>query len=268
MDIGILCHLLCYNGKACEVFASRTLTLNGGNDLKVDLSCPVELRGYELAADDAGNTRANIQLYNLDTHRISAFEAVAYWKDARSGLSAAAPFAVDHLRAEPGSCFSVAMSSGAFAHPDRVELNFSRVRFEDGSREWRCGSGTIVEVPEPTPLSDAEKRALIVAAGTDAVRFASEDKELWRCVCGRDNPAERAACARCGRKRGEVLARFTQEALQRSRAAEPRHGDATAAPPSVKAAPAAQKAPLPRRLLSALLGLTAAAFLAAMLLFL
>ena len=183
--------------------------------MKVDLSCPIELRSYELIADDAGNTRANIRLYNLDKRRISAFDAVAQWEDEATGRAAAAPFFADRLRAEPHGYFGITLSTSAFDHPDHVELNISRVCFEDGSREWRSGSGTVVDIAERSPLSGQEQNVLFAAAGADAVRFAAEDRELWHCVCGRDNLRGQSHCVRCGRSHGEVFPGLLREALMR-----------------------------------------------------
>ena len=41
----------------------------------VDLSCPIELRGYELLMDDNGHTRAYIRLFNLSERAVVAYSA-------------------------------------------------------------------------------------------------------------------------------------------------------------------------------------------------
>ena len=192
------------------------ITLERGSIcLKVDLSCPLELRSYELISDDVGNTRAGIRLYNLTERRVCAFEAVAHWQDDVSGYSVAAPIIVDCLRTEPRAYFGITLSTSIFPRPNRVELNFSRVFFEDGSPEWRAGNGTIVEIAELEPLSGREQNALSAVAGEDAVRFAAEEGGIWHCVCGRDNVYGDERCARCGRSHADNVPGLLRDVVLR-----------------------------------------------------
>lgn len=181
--------------------------------MKVDLSCPLELRGYELIADDAGHTRANITLFNLARRRVSAIEAVAHWRSSRTGASAAVPLVLDHLRAAPRDYFRFSLPANAAGPVDELELNFTCVRFEDGQREWRAGSGPVVDIAEVQPLAGREQNALLAAAGEDAVCFAETDGGFWRCVCGRVSPPEARRCLRCGRRREELFPALTRAAV-------------------------------------------------------
>ena len=65
--------------------------------MKLDLSCPIEVRGYSMRRGD-GCAEATVRLYNLSDRRIAAFEAVAKWHDSTSGLSLATPFVAERLR--------------------------------------------------------------------------------------------------------------------------------------------------------------------------
>ena len=181
--------------------------------MKVDLSCPVELRGYELTSDDAGRTRASVRLYNLAGRRISAFEAVVRWENSRTGASAAVPFTAEHLRAGGRSYFTLSLSTDLVCAADYVELNFTRVRFEDGDREWRAGGGMIVEISETEPLSGPEQNALLALAGEDAIRFPEENEKTWTCVCGRVNLQSGRPCVRCGRGHDDVFPALTRESV-------------------------------------------------------
>ena len=183
--------------------------------MKVDLSCPVELRSYELISDDAGHTRANICLYNLSARRVSGFEAVAHWLDSRSGASAAVPFAIDRMRAGARSFFNITLTAAA-GKADHVGLNFTRVCFEDGEHEWRAGDGPVTEVSEILPLPGPEQNSLLAAAGEDAVRFAAEENGVWRCVCGRANPRGQVQCVRCLRRFEDLFPALTREAVLES----------------------------------------------------
>ena len=184
--------------------------------MKVDLSCPVELRGYELTSDDAGHTRASVRLYNLAGRRISSFEAVVRWENSKTGASAAAPFTADHLRAGARSYFTLSLSTDLVRAADYIELNFTRVHFEDGDHDWHAGGGTIVEISETEPLSGPEQNALFAAAGEDAVRFPEEDEKTWTCVCGRVNLQNGRPCVRCRRGHDDVFPMLTRRKVLES----------------------------------------------------
>ena len=170
--------------------------------MKLDLSCPIELRGYALVCKD-GRADATARLYNLSDRRIASFEAVAKWRSELAGRSLACPFTADGLRAEKRSFFSMELTTDRLPDADSVELLFTRVRFEDGE-EWRAGNGLYAEIGPLPFLRPDELTRLRAQMGDDAVCLPRDDGETWLCACGRVNAGE--TCVRCRRSRVEVLA--------------------------------------------------------------
>ena len=80
--------------------------------------------------------------------------------------------AAERLHAGGESGFKIDLTTDRLPDADALELLFTRVRFEDGSPDWRSGEGPFA-VLEPLPAIDAETLALLRAeAGPDAVCFS------------------------------------------------------------------------------------------------
>ena len=181
--------------------------------MKVDLSCPVEVRGYALSGDGDA-MRASVRLYNLTRRRVAWLEGAAGWFSA-SGKRMATPFRADSLRAPGESAFRIALETSRLPDANRLELRFSRVGFDNGD-EWRAGDGPFADL-EPLPaIAPAELDALRDFAGADAVCYPKQTSQIWRCVCGRLNPNDVDTCARCHRSHFAAIA-CTPDAV-RSRA--------------------------------------------------
>lgn len=171
--------------------------------MKVDLSCPVEVRGYALSGDGDA-MRASVRLYNLTRRRVAWLEGAAGWFSA-SGKRMATPFRADSLRAPGESAFRIALETSRLPDANRLELRFSRVGFDDGD-EWRAGDGPFADL-EPLPaIAPAELDALRDFAGADAVCYPKQTSQIWRCVCGRLNPNDVDTCARCHRSHFAAIA--------------------------------------------------------------
>ena len=186
--------------------------------MKLDLSCPIEMRGYSLSFAD-GAAEAAVRLYNLTTRRIASFEAIAKWRSSASGKSIALPFCADGLRAGGENGFKLNLSCIRLSDADQLELVFTSVRFEDGD-DWRAGAGTIIDIEPLEPISASDLSALRTVAGADAVCFPQQNEQAWRCVCGRMNLKATGTCVRCHRSQLFALdctpenVRFLSTAIQ------------------------------------------------------
>ena len=199
--------------------------------MKVDLSCPVEVRGYALSGDGDA-MRASIRLYNLTRRRVAWLEGAAGWFSA-SGKRMATPFRADSLRAPGESAFRIALETSRLPDANRLELRFSRVGFDDGD-EWHAGDGPFADL-EPLPaIAPSELDALRDFAGADAVCYPKQTSQIWRCVCGRLNPNDVDTCARCHRSHFAAIA-CTSDAV-RSRAESTPAGQSYASEPELCAA--------------------------------
>lgn len=191
--------------------------------MKLDLSCPIEVRGYSLSYAE-GRAEASVRLYNLSAHRVASIEAVAKWRSSAADLSMATPFTAERLRAGGESGFQLSLTTDHLPDADRLELLFTRVRFEDGAPDWRSGDGPFAELT-PLPAIDAESLSMLRAvAGPDAACHPEQRSRTWRCVCGRMNPNDADRCARCHRDHFTALS-YTPDSVrlrhEQKRAAAP-----------------------------------------------
>lgn len=168
--------------------------------MKIDLSCPIEVRGYVLNYTEKG-MQAAARLYNMTTRRIASFEAVARWSNGPDGRKIVCPFSMEHVHACGESMFQISLDNNRLPDADRLEILFNTIRFEDGDTEWHAGNGPFAEMNPLPPMSSDELSMLKSVAGDDAVCYPHPDFQTWTCVCGRMNPAESESCARCRRDR-------------------------------------------------------------------
>ncbi len=189
----------------------------------VDLSCPIELRGYELLMDDNGHTRAYIRLFNLSDRTVVAYSATTRWYNGLTRADVTENITVDEMMVKPRGGFKLVHSLVDFLGADHVEMYFTSVTFEDGT-VWKPVDGDLVEIGEQPVLQGEALDRLRAAAGDDAVQYPQTQKNFWRCVCGRINLLTAESCVRCGRGQREVLTRFNEKAFsgKRSEDARPR----------------------------------------------
>lgn len=178
----------------------------------VDLSCPIELRGYELLMDDNGHTRAYIRLFNLSDRAVVAYSATTRWYNGLTRADVSENITVDEMLVKPRSGFKLVHSLVDFLNADHVEMYFTLIEFEDGT-VWRPTDGDLVDIGEQPVLTGEALDRLRAAAGDDAVQYPQTQKNFWRCVCGRINLLSSEKCVRCGREQREVLIRFNEKAF-------------------------------------------------------
>lgn len=181
--------------------------------MKIDLTCPIELRSYELIYDDRGYVRAYITFQNLAPHPIDRFDAIVCWTNSASGQNTAQPFRADALTADARGTFRFSLSTAAVPDADMLEIHFTRVRYADGEGEWIGGQADMIDIEEIPDENGRELQLLRAAAGEDAVRFPVKCETHWICVCGRANFRHETVCARCLRSRREVLTRLNRTAV-------------------------------------------------------
>lgn len=81
----------------------------------VDLSCPIELRGYELLMDDNGHTRAYIRLFNLSERAVVAYSATTRWYNGLTRADVTENITVDEMLVKPRSGFQAGAFAGGFS---------------------------------------------------------------------------------------------------------------------------------------------------------
>ncbi len=225
----------------------------------IDLSCPVEMRGYELLYDDHGRARAYIDLSNVSDHTLSAYRATARWSVDGTQQAQNDYVSVDALEIPPGGNFRLMLSAAAPLNADRLEMYFSDCEFADAP-PWHTNDGDLVDVGETRSLQGRELEHLRQRAGDDAIIYPETQDRFWRCVCGRINPLSESECARCKRGRDAVLKELNfREVRSPERETEKRRARRRA---SAKASARPIEPEKRLRLYIALMGFATAAFLA------
>lgn len=186
--------------------------------MKIDLSCPIEVRGYTLSRSDRG-TQAAVRLYNLTNRRIASIEAVARWQCTPENRRIVCPFSMERMNACGGSIFQITLDNNRLPDADSIEILFNTVRFEDGDAEWHAGNGPFAEMSPLPPLNGEERMLLKNIGGEDAVCWPVQNDAVWTCVCGRMNPRGTDVCARCRRSFADAMACTPERAQEQARRA-------------------------------------------------
>ena len=184
--------------------------------MKIDLSCPIEVRGYTLSRTDR-DMQAVVRLYNLTDRRIASIEAVARWQSTAENRRIVCPFSMERMNACGRSIFQITLDNNRMPNADNIEILFNTVRFEDGDTEWHAGNGPFAEMTPLPPLDSEERTLLKAAAGEDAVCWPRQNDAVWTCICGRMNPFGTDVCARCRRCKNETMACTPNRAKEKLR---------------------------------------------------
>lgn len=171
--------------------------------MKLDLSCPVEIRGYSLSCEN-GRSTATIRLYNLESRRVSAIEAAIKWRSALAQKSILCPFDQRNLHARGEDFFEITLSTHHLPDANAIEPIIKAVFFEEGDA-WHASNGPFVEIESLPAISDASLSQLRATVGNDAVRFPVENETTWNCLCGRINSRSTQFCVRCHRSHDDVM---------------------------------------------------------------
>ena len=180
--------------------------------MKVDLSCPIELWEYTLPAEE--KPVCSFTFMNLGQRPISSVQLELSCFDAAGEVIARKTERPMALAAAAREKFTVEIETEE-KNIDSVELIIEKVWFESGE-EWRRAQQAKLIGYTPNELPPNRRlEHLRFVAGSDAVGYPSAQKQAWVCVCGRVNALDAEECIRCGRRRDEVFERFSPEAVQR-----------------------------------------------------
>lgn len=185
--------------------------------MKSDLTCPVEITKVTLDRGEQEGTKEHeqivclIEFFNLSQKVIDSLQMniICFDKDgARLGGRLVRAAATGEARAHFSGAFMPERVDGAV----RVDASVEKVWFKDGVI-WRREERNVREY-QPNNLPEGrELDRLRAVAGPDAAGYAREDDIVWMCVCGRANRTSDDVCARCERKREQVLADYSFAAI-------------------------------------------------------
>jgi hypothetical protein len=169
--------------------------------LQLDLSCPLELVGYDLTHDGRG-ARGFVHLTNLSDKPVTGFEAVITWQGENGDVDI--PLTSGVILAPPHTGFVLPIETVPAPSGQWTGLSFVRIDF-DGAPSWRGNPKRFTDVATPEKPSPRELEALKRVAGPDAAVRPVLAKDYWVCVCGRANPLRNPGCDRCGRSKRSCL---------------------------------------------------------------
>ena len=176
--------------------------------MRIDLSCPVENQGVLVKTNSETNEPyLLLKLFNLSERIIQNvnFRILAYGAngEALDSLSVT----LEDLSAQPKSYFaeSKAISLVGMEEATHFVVAVDSVLFEDGTTYVPTDEQTIDADESQAAIDDVLSLRQFVP---EAVCFAKEHENYYRCVCGRANFLDTENCVRCGRNKTDMLEQF------------------------------------------------------------
>ncbi len=169
--------------------------------MHLDLSCPLELLGYDLTHNEQG-VRGFVRLWNLSDAPVTGFEAVITWQGENG--AADIPLSSGAIFAPPHDAFVLPIETDSAPSGHWSGLFFVRVDFQSAAL-WHGNPRRLIDVEMPEKPSKREMKALRRAAGPDAAVRPLDAGGYWVCACGRANPRKSIGCDRCGRTKRDCL---------------------------------------------------------------
>ncbi len=179
-----------------------------GIDMKIDLTCPVELWQYALPNEK--DTECTFVMNNLSDKVVTSVQVTLNCFDQKGELIFRQTERAQGLKAGVGERFSVVVVPAEWQGVNGVDLVIEKVWFDDAT-VWRKGNAPLAAYePNALPAGRALDELRFVA-GKDAVGYPQMQAEVWLCVCGRPNAGDSQRCCRCERRRDAVFASFNRE---------------------------------------------------------
>ncbi len=180
--------------------------------MKIDLSCPAELRQYELPKEDY--PACDLKLYNLGEKTINSVEVTVIFLNKEKEELERLVYRAHDLDGRPATVFAVAVPKENAGEAVALEVMIDKIWFDDAS-VWRRGKYALSEYTPNNLPNSRSLEMLRFVAGNTAVGFPQKQDGLWICVCGRPNGADERTCVRCHRERDQVFTRFNREAIEK-----------------------------------------------------
>ncbi len=177
----------------------------------IDLTCPVEIFRTALPTEEV--PAATLTLFNLSDRVISSAEVSLCLSDADNRETERLTFRGRALNGRPHSTFLMTVPCAPSEELKSLEATVEKVWFAD-NETWRRNPANVVEYKSNVLAVSPALTKLKYAAGETAVGYPSIQNSLWICICGRPNPENDVCCARCGRERDMVFARFNPETVE------------------------------------------------------
>ena len=176
--------------------------------MRIDLSCPVENQGVIVKTNSETNEPyLLLKLFNLSERTIQNvnFRILAYGTSGEPLDSVSV--VLEDLSAQPKSYFAESKAISLIGMEDATHfvVAIDGVLFEDGTTYEPSDDQTIDADESQAAIDDVLSLRQFVP---EAVCFAKEHENYYRCVCGRANYLDAENCVRCGRNKMDMLEQF------------------------------------------------------------
>ncbi len=176
--------------------------------MRIDLSCPIENQGVIVKTNSETNEPyLLLKLFNLSERTIQNvnFRILAYGTSGESLDTVSV--VLEDLSAQPKSYFaeSKAISLVGMEEATHFVVAIDSVLFEDGTTYEPSDDQTVDADESQAAIDDVLSLRQFVP---EAVCFAKEHENYYRCVCGRANFLDAKKCVRCGRNKMDILEQF------------------------------------------------------------
>lgn len=177
--------------------------------MRIDLSCPIENQGAIVKTNsETGELYLLLKLFNLSEQQISAVDFHVFGYGANGEELGNLAVTLENLEAAPKAYFAEtkAISLVGMEDAKHFVVSIDKALFENGDIYEPAEEHTIEADCTDASIDDA---MLLRKFVPEAVCFASENENYYRCVCGRINFLSAENCVRCGRDKKEMLGKFS-----------------------------------------------------------
>lgn len=178
----------------------------------IDLLCPVEnLKTVVRTNSETGKPYLLLKLFNISEKTITSLDfTVKVFDDAENEI-ASVPVEFTDLNAAPKEFFAEnkAIPLEEVVDAKKISIEVHSVTFEGEETPYTPSEENIVDYDDSeASLKDAlALRELF----PDAVCYASEHDNYWRCACGRPNALDSNSCVRCATAKEDALKKLASK---------------------------------------------------------
>ncbi len=175
----------------------------------IDLSCPVENRGVTFSTNpETGEPCVSLKLLNISEKIITSLNFNLKVYNENDSELTSIPVEFLELSAEPKEFFAEdeLISIADCNDAKKIVVEVTHATFKDEEPYLPSDENTVDYDEKEASIEDA---LLLRQLVSDAVCFASEKEDHWRCTCGRPNFLDSENCVRCGRNKDVMLQNFS-----------------------------------------------------------
>lgn len=177
--------------------------------MRIDLSCPIENRGTIVKTnEETGKPYLLLKLFNISDKVISSvtFHVLCYGANGEELESISV--SLEDLNATPGELFAEtkAISLADAEDAKHFVVAVDNAVFEDDEIYQPSEAFTVDADESEASFDDILQLRKFVP---EAICFAADHGNYYRCVCGRANLPDAASCVRCNRKKDEMMDKFS-----------------------------------------------------------